>query len=124
MPPEVVLANPQTPISCTGAGCRPQVKCQLAEDQGIPCSNRIRLFVRRSALRFADEARAPRRIRFASGIANVPPGETAPVRLRLTRVGREIVETSKKRRLPAFFQVRNTPGDLVETRVRIRLRRR
>lgn len=125
-PPEVVLTNPQAPIRCTGSGCRPSITCNLDQQQGIPCSNPIDLFAlvpRRSGLLGEDAvAKAPRRIRFAFGVANVPPEGTATVRLRLTRAGKRIVRTSKKRRLSGIFEVRNTPGDLIDTRVRIRLK--
>ena len=69
-------------------------------------------------------ARAPRRIRFAFGISNVPPGGTQNVSLRLTSRGRKIAR-SGNRRLRGVIEIRNTPGDLIDTTpVRIRIRRR
>lgn len=114
-------------IFCKASGCRPSITCQLAEEDGIPCSNPIDVFTlvpRRSGTASADPAaKTPRRVRFAFGIANVPPGGTETERLRLTRAGKKIVRTSKKRRLNGVFEIRNTPGNLIDgTRVRIRLR--
>ncbi len=128
MPVEAVLATPQTPIPCKASGCQPLIACQLAQEQGVPCTNPIDLFAfvpRRSDTSSADPAaKAPRRVQFAFGTANVPPGGTETVRLRLTRAGKKILRTSKKRRLNGVFEVRNTPGDLIgSTRVKIRLRK-
>ena len=61
-------------------------------------------------------------IRFAFGVANVPPGEIKNVRLRLTSPGRRIVKMGK-RRLKGVIEIRNTPGDLIDrTPVKIRIR--
>jgi len=69
--------------------------------------------------------KAPRRIKFAFGSSNIPPGQIKNVRLRLTPAGRMIVRTSKKRRLKGVFEIRNTPGDLIDsTPIKIRIRRR
>lgn len=127
-PPNVVISNPQNPIRCEASACRPRLTCPPAQDHGIACSNPIELFAlvpRRSGTASTDPAaRAPRRIRFAFGIANVPPGGTETLRIRLTRAGKKIVRTSKKRRLNGIFEVRNTPGDLIGTTpVKIRLKK-
>ena len=121
---EAVPATPQSPIPCTGSRCLVPVICNLPQALGTPCTNRIDLFVRRAAVRLGDAAptRAPRRIRFAFGIANVPPGEPANVRLRLTSRGKRIAR-SGKRRLSGVIEIRNTPGDIIDsTPVRIRIR--
>ncbi|MGH9890995.1 MAG: hypothetical protein ACREA0_03220 [bacterium] len=61
-------------------------------------------------------------IRFASGVANIPPGKIRNVRLKLTSSGRRIVKMGK-RRLRGVIEIRNTPGDLIDrTPVRIRIR--
>jgi len=70
----------------------------------------------------ATSVRAPRMIRFASGVANIPPGGIEDVRLRLTSRGKRIVKMGK-RRLRGVIEIRNTPGDLIDsTPVRIRIR--
>jgi hypothetical protein len=61
-------------------------------------------------------------IRIASAVANIPPGATKTVRLRLTTPGRNIVRNNKKRRLRGVIQIRNTPGAFDTTPVTIRLR--
>jgi uncharacterized repeat protein (TIGR01451 family) len=115
-------ANPQAPVPCKGAACRVRITCNLTEGTG--CSSRVNLFVRASAVRLAHEPQGRvRRIKFASGIANIPPGDTRAVRLRLTKKGKNIVENSTKKTLRGILAISNTPGTLVsETRVRIRLR--
>ncbi len=116
------LARPQ--VACQGSRCKVSITCNLPQGPGIPCTNRIDLFVRASAARLSEDAaaKAPRRIRFAFGISNIPPGETKNVRLRLTGAGRRIARMGK-RRLRGVFEIRNTPGILIDrTPVRIRLR--
>lgn len=113
-----------TQINCRGPRCGLRLTCNLAPAVGTPCVIRINLFVRLPR-RLADEAgvRASRRVKFASGFATVAPGQTADVRLRLTKRGREIKATSNKRRLRGVLEVRNSPGTAIDTtEVRIRLR--
>ncbi len=125
-PFEAVPANPQIPIPCTGSRCKVPITCNLPRDLGTPCTNRIDLFVRRSALRLSDDAsvKAPRRIKFAFGVASVPPQQTANVTLRLTNRGRRIAKTGS-RRLRGVAEIRNTSGTAIDgTPVSIRIRRR
>ena len=99
----------------------------MAESSATPCVNRIRLFVSRSAVRLGDEAsdKAPRRLRFAAGVTNIPPGANGTVRLKLTRQGKRVVGTTTKRRLRGVIEIRNTPGTAISTtRVTIKLRKR
>ena len=113
-PVEAVPATPQNPIPCTGSRCRVPIACNLVQDQGASCANRIDLF-----------ALVPRKIRFAFGIANVPPDEIKNVRLRLTKKGKRIFETSKKRRRSGVIEIRNRPGTVTEsTPITIKLGRR
>jgi hypothetical protein len=79
--------------------------------------------VRASAVRQGEDGRAPRRIGFASGVANVPPGETRPVKLKLTSAGRKFIKNTNKKRLMAVIAIRNTPGTAIDTTpITIRLR--
>lgn len=73
-PFEAELALTQLP--CKSSGCRVPVTCNLAPALGTSCTNRINLFVRAPG-RLAEHiaAKAPRKIKFAAGIANVPPGQ-------------------------------------------------
>jgi hypothetical protein len=67
-------------------------------------------------------AKAPRRIRFASGVANVPPAQTATVKLGLTKKGKEIAKRKRGKKLKGVLEIRNAPGSAVtNTPVRIRL---
>jgi hypothetical protein len=62
-------------------------------------------------------------IRFASAIANIPSGATKPVRLKLTKRGKDVVSKKKKRRLKGVIEIRNTPGTVIDTTpITIRLR--
>ena len=131
VPPDPAGAVPLVPAStqvvCNSARCRVPVTCNLAPAFGTPCTNRMGLFVR-APRRLAEDAagKAPRRVKFASiNATNVPPGQTANVQLRLTRLGRKIVRTSRAKRLNGVLEIRNTPGTVIDaTQVRIRLRRR
>ncbi len=68
-------------------------------------------------------ARAPRRIRIASAVANVPPGQTQKVRLRLTERGKQIAKENSGKRLRGLLKIRNLSATSVtNTPVRIRLR--
>jgi len=123
----VPLDPASTRVACNSARCRVPVTCNLAAALGTPCTNRIGLFVR-APRRLAEDVagKVRRRVRFAFiNATNVPPGQTANVQLRLTRLGRRIVRTSRANRLRGVLEIRNTPGTVIDTtRVRIRLRRR
>ena len=126
-PVPLVPASPQVPLPCTSARCRVPVTCNLAAALGTPCTNRIDLFVRAPRRQAEDAAgKAPRRVRFAFiNATNVPPGQTANVQLRVTRLGKRIVKTSRANRLRGVIEIRNAPGTIIDTtQVRIRLRRR
>ena len=108
-------------INCKTAGCRLPVTCNLSQN----CTNRITLLVRARDVRLREEAqaKAPRMIRFASAVANIPSGATKPVRLKLTKRGKGVVNKNKKRRLKGVIEIRNTPGTVIDTTpITIRLR--
>ncbi|MGH8565314.1 MAG: hypothetical protein ACREXW_14995 [Gammaproteobacteria bacterium] len=118
------------PFACNGSRCLVPLKCNGV---GISCTARVRLFAllpraRRLSDRPAAQSvrRTLRRIRFAAGVANVPPGETRTVRLRLTRRGKRIVNSGTRRILRGVLEIRNSPGGIQTTpiRLRIRVRRR
>jgi hypothetical protein len=93
-----------------------------------PCTGQIDVFVSRRNLRFLDDAstKARRRIRFAFGVVNVPPGQTVDVNLPLTRRGEQIRRTNKRPRLRGVMEIRNLTGTAIvsNTPVVLRLRRR
>jgi subtilisin family serine protease len=127
-PPIAALPNPRALIPCTGTRCNVPVGCNLAQTPGAQCRIRATLLARvpSGRSRLSDEALAKasrRMVRFAVGFANIPPGQTANVRLNLTRAGRRIVRASQtRRRLAGVMAIRNTAGDLLSrTRVRLRL---
>ena len=109
-----------TRIDCKTVGCKVPITCNLSQN----CTNRVRLLVRARDVRPREEtrAKAPRMIRIASAIANIPPGATKPVRLNLTTSGRNIVKNNKKRRLKGVIEIRNAAGTAFTTPIPIRLR--
>ena len=115
-----VLPSPQG--NCNRSGCTVQLTCTL----GAPCvGRRVTLFVSARNVRGGEAAaiKAPSRIKFATGVTNVPPSGTATVRLRPTSRGKPIIRTSRKKRLRGFLEIRNTAGAVVSnTPIRIRLR--
>jgi hypothetical protein len=124
LPPEATPAEPNPQLRCTGSACRVLIKCDAVQGSVEPCQTSVIIFVRASALRLDDDsaAKVANRIRFAAGAANIPPGGTANVRLRLTKRGRRIVRANEHRRLRGVMEIRNSVGPVQSVRVRIRLR--
>ncbi len=116
-----VLPTPQS--SCNRSTCGVQLICTL----GAACGDRrVTLFVSGRDVRLSEEplARAPKRIKFAFGIANIPSGAPGTVRLRATSRGKAIIRDSKKKRLEGFMEIRNAAGTIVSnTPITIRLRK-
>ena len=119
-----------TTLDCGARGCQVSARCNLLETE---CRNPIDITVRSAAVRAADGTlvKAPRRIRFAAGVTNIPPGGTQTMRLPLTRRGTRVVQTTEKKRLKGLLAIReiaatvtNTPATISNTRVTLRLRRR
>ena len=110
------------PSECNGSQCRVGLTC---DGVGISCTARVTLFafVPR-ARRLSDQSavRALRRIPFAAGVANVPSGETRTVKLRLTPRGKRIVNSGTRRVLRGVLEIRNSPGGIQTTPIRIRIK--
>ena len=113
------------PFVCNGSRCLVPLKCNGV---GISCTAQVTLFASLPRARLSDRpaVRAPRRIRFAAGVVNVPPGETRTVRLRVTPRGRRIVNSGTRRILRGILEIRNSPGGVqnIPIRIRIKVRRR
>ncbi len=128
----VVLSVPlglaRTRFPCTIRRCRVSARCDLSASLGTPCTNRIDVRVRvprRLAQDVAVQGQRRLRLFAVSTATSVPPGQTRPVRLRLTPQGRRIFMNSRAKRLTGVAEIRNTPGTVIDTiEVRIRLRRR
>jgi len=111
-------------LRCTGIRCTLQATCL----GGTVCNNRIDVRVR-NLLRTSEGTSVrqvrQRRARFASGVANVPAGQTAPVRLRLTRPARQFVRSTTRRTIRGVMEIRNVAtGSSTTQMVRLRLPRR
>ncbi|MGH9890579.1 MAG: choice-of-anchor Q domain-containing protein, partial [bacterium] len=117
-----VLPTPQGNCNRNRSSCAVRLTCTL----GASCAGRrVTLFVSARNVRGGEAAaiKATNRIKFATGVANVPPGGTAKVRLRPTSRGKPIIRTSRKKRLRGVMEIRNTAGTVVSsTAIRIRLR--
>ncbi|CAN5888528.1 hypothetical protein BH20PSE1_BH20PSE1_14630 [soil metagenome] len=134
-PVEIQPTQSQPIISCRGSSqCKVSLTCEFATSSGAPCANRVDVSVfapRRSgsssdALGLSDDqsAQARKRVRYAFGIANVPVGETRNVRLKLTKAGRRIAQSSVTR-LRGVMDIQNVAQTaVVRTQVRLRFKRR
>jgi hypothetical protein len=92
-------AQPASPrVVCRGRRCNVSITCNLPAVVGAPCANQVDLFVRR--------------LRFASGVAIVAPGQTAPVRLKITPRGKKIAQSGTKRRT-GILEIRNVAGPAI-----------
>jgi hypothetical protein len=98
-------------LRCRGKNCTFQATCILPPSPGALCTNQINVTVTRKALRSIGGAtvKAPR-VRFASGVANVAPGQTGNVRLKLTTRARQFVRSGTKKRLKGVMEIRNVAG--------------
>lgn len=113
-PFEAELASMQ--LTCKNSGCRVPVTCNLAPALGTSCTNRINLFVRARDVRLSEEprAKAPKLTRFASAVANIPPGATETVRLKLTKRGKNILRNR------GVMEIRNSAATAIDrTTVRV-----
>lgn len=128
---EAQPASPQ--VVCGRRRCNVSITCNLPAVVGAPCANQVDLFVRQprrsgtsrdsTPLSDGSSAKAPRRmIRFAFGVANVAPGQTAPVSLTITPRGKKIARSGAKRRT-GILEIRNVVGPVISsTPIQIRLK--
>lgn len=118
-------ATPEVPILCKRGGCQLPITCKFAQSSGGSCNNNIKVFVRRNVARSSDASllKAPKRILFATGVANVPPGQTLPVTLKLKPRGKAILKAKKGKRIKAVMEISNVAGTTVEaTNIRLKLK--
>jgi hypothetical protein len=125
----VQAAITSTTLDCRTAACQAPVACNLTE---APCTNRVEVTVPRPR-RNSDGAvtKAARPIKFAAGVANIPPGGSGTVSLKLTKPGKELMPATKKRSLKGVLGIReinvtvtNTPVTISNTPVTLMLKRR
>ena len=83
----VQAAITSTRLDCRRAGCRVPVRCNLTE---ASCTNAVEVTVYRSR-RNSDGTvtKAARPMSFAAGVANIPPGGSGTVSLKLTKPGKQ-----------------------------------
>ena len=121
------VGNPlvDNPLRCRGRNCTFQATCILPPSPGALCTNQIKVTVTKKALRSSGgpTVKAPG-VPFASGAANVAPGQTGNVRLKLTKRGRQFLRSGKKKRLSGVMEIRNVAGtSLSAIPITIRIKR-
>ncbi len=121
-PPAATPVNQKPRLRCSRSGCRVRLRCDPTQGSAKPCNSAVDIFVRADASRLAGDRAAPKRIKFASDVPRIEPGQIANVRIKLTPRGRRIVRTTTRTTLRGRLQIHN-PGGTLDTRVRITLRR-
>ena len=121
------VGNPlvNNPLRCRGRNCTFQATCILPPSPGALCTNQIKVTVTKKALRASGRptVKAPG-VPFASGAANVAPGQTGNVRLKLTKRGRQFVRSGTKKRLRGVMEISNVAGtSLSAIPITIRIKR-
>ena len=122
---EAAPATPQVPVLCRRSGCQLPITCKFAQSSGGSCNNEVAVFVAKSAAKSSEASllKAPNRILFATGFANVPPGQTGLVTLKLKPRGKKIVQAKKGKRIRAVMEIRNVEGSALEaTNIRLKLK--
>jgi hypothetical protein len=125
LPPNATPLSQNPRLGCIGSACRILIRCNARLGSGTSCNIRVKIFVPASALRLSDDraAKAQRRLLFASGVASIPAGQIANVKLKLRKAGRQIARTSTRRRIRGVMEIRNSTGAVSSTGIRIRLPR-
>jgi hypothetical protein len=101
-------------LRCRGKNCTFQATCILPPSPGALCTNQINVTVTKKALRSSAGATVKAsRVRFASGAANVAPGQTGIVQLKLTTRGRQFVRAGTKKRLKGVMEISNLAGTTI-----------
>ncbi len=108
-------------VRCGRRKCSVKVTCVIANAPGA-CTNEVRLMVTRKALRTRDGAmlKAPQLL-FASGVANVAPGQKGTVQLRLTKRARNFVRSTTKTNTNGTLEIKSIDGVAVKFPARIRI---
>lgn len=122
-PPNAAALSQNPQLGCTGSACRVAIKCDAVP--GTSCNIAVKVLVPKSALRHSDDpaAKARGRLLFASGATNIPAGQIAKVKLGLRKTGKQIVRSSKRKRIRGVMEIRNSTGAVSSTRIRVKLPR-
>lgn len=108
-------------FSCQGTKCKIEIACNLTTE----CASKVELFVTPPSTRLRDTPpEVSRRIKFASGVANIPPGATAIVRPKLTKRGKAISRANKKRTVRGVMAITNVVSGNLVTLVPVRIKLR
>ncbi|MGH9891499.1 MAG: hypothetical protein ACREA0_05845 [bacterium] len=110
------VGNPlvDNPLRCRGKNCTFQAMCFLPPSPGALCTNQVEVTVSNKALRSSAGASVKaRRVPFASGAANVPPGQPGNVRLALRKAGRQFLRSGTKKKLNGVMTISNMAGSTV-----------
>jgi hypothetical protein len=113
-------------IRCRGKKCTFRATCLLSPSPASPgarCTNQINVTVTKKALRSRGGAtvKAPG-VLFASGAADIAPGQSATVRLRPTKRARDFLRSTAKEKIKATLEIKSIDGVAVNAfRARIRI---
>jgi hypothetical protein len=121
-PPGATPVNQKPRLRCTPSVCRVLLRCDPTQGSAKLCNSAVDIFVHADASRLAGDRAAPKRVKFARGVAHIEPSQIANVRIKLTPRGRRIVRTTTRTTLRGRLQIHN-PGGTLDTVVRIRLLR-
>jgi hypothetical protein len=106
-------------IRCRGKKCTFRVRCTFSPSPGARCTNQINVTVTKKAL--GSSGGAPR-VGFASGTANVAPGQNGTVQLQLTKRARNFVRSTTKKTIKGTLEIKSIDGVAVNAlRARIRI---
>jgi hypothetical protein len=109
-------------IRCRGKRCTFRARCTLPPP-AARCTNPINLTVTKKALRSSGAAtvKAPG-VLFASGVADIAPGQTATVRLRPTKRARSFLRSTAKENIKGKLEIKSIDGVVITAfRARIRI---
>lgn len=125
-PPTVVPPPPNSLVGCVGRVCPVRVQCN-----GVPgtvCMFSAKILLPRKRLTICTagsvciRGRAPQFV-FGAGVSAVPAGQTANVRIKVKKAGKQFLKTTTKTTVRGTLQVTNLAGGVSASPVRVRLPR-
>jgi len=100
--------------------CTFQATCIVSPSPGARCTNQVNVTVTKKAL--GSSGGAPR-VNFASGAADIAPGESATVQLRPTKRARNFLRSTAKGKIKATLEIKSNDGVVVNAfRASVRIR--
>lgn len=110
--PEIAIVAPNR-VPCTGVRCEVKVSCDAA--QTVNCTNTASIFVSSGLLRGSVRADSLLRrslVKMAAGTANVPPGATGTIKMKLTKQGKKVFRANRGNKIRGMMSITNGAGTL------------